>query len=401
MFKFTDVQKVNLIALLGLGAVFLAFGIVVVPGMDYHDKDFFTFWLAGWMSWAGQSPYDPGQWLSGHIRFGTGWMPNPFFPYPLALGILFIPIGLIPLMQAYIFWVFLSGLMIAVSVFLLNPGLDLRAWKNLLFPLFAAILLFRPTIISAYHGQISGFLLLIPALAVNLWEKGKWWQGGVALSLLFLKPTLGFPVIAFAGIWLLFQKRWNAIAGIAGGAAAWAVIGFLQDPAWIGKFLSSGNRKFLDSFGVMPNVFGLSGAACNHSLPCTAAGGVILALGLGLLTLWALWRKKNLSPSWMMSLVIPASLAIAPYIWAYDQLLLVIPLTVTAIRLAKSGAPFLVTALYPFGLSILSLVFLAISNSQGYDVFSGLIPVLCLAAVWVQLHRQSQLPVVYPPLTAG
>ena len=147
--------------------------------------------------------------MAGHHAFGVTWIPNQAYVYPLPLSLLFVPLGLLPLHQAFIVWVALSIMMILAALTLL---LKTQAGSGLLASHYSAgIIFFRPTILTLFTGQISGWLLLLLAITATLWENGKWEWGGLLLPLLMLKPNLGAPLVVLLGLWLLFQKRYKAI----------------------------------------------------------------------------------------------------------------------------------------------------------------------------------------------
>lgn len=102
-----------------LAALFFIIAVALVNPVEYPNSDFFTFWLAGRLFSLGQDPYNSQAWVSGHHRFGATWIPNPTFVYPMPLSLLFAPLGLFPLYQAFIAWDVLSQFMMATSIALL------------------------------------------------------------------------------------------------------------------------------------------------------------------------------------------------------------------------------------------------------------------------------------------
>ncbi len=106
-----------------------------------------------------------------------------------------VPLGLLPFHGAYVLWVALIQLMILASLaILLFLEEDPRA-RLFFIPLLAGIVLFRPTILTLTQGQVSGLFLFGLAWIAFLWQKGKWFWGGLLLGLLALKPNLGVLVI--------------------------------------------------------------------------------------------------------------------------------------------------------------------------------------------------------------
>ena len=104
------VTALLVLALLGIAFVLVA--VAVVYSQDYADTDFFTFWLGARMRWSGLDPYVSADWLAGHALYGSKWIANPVYPYPLPLAALTAPLGALPLATAYVVWVALSLAMI-------------------------------------------------------------------------------------------------------------------------------------------------------------------------------------------------------------------------------------------------------------------------------------------------
>jgi hypothetical protein len=393
---FPRMQRVHKIVLLSLAVllpVFIFVAIKVVNSLDYFNQDFFTFWLAGHMTWIHQSPYAPEQWLASHDLFGLWYIPNPIFPYPLPLALLFAPLGLLPYKEAFITGKVLSEIAIFVSVYLLS-GSTFKDKKgiHLLLPVFASVVLFRATILTLLNGQLGGFLLLAFCLTIGFWQKGKGWQGAVVLSFVFLKPTIGFPVVLIAMGCLWMQKNRRTILFILGSGLAWLTIGWIQNPNWVFLFLSNGNRKLSETIGHAPNLWGMSGAVCHLDLPCITGLGSLLVFILLIATGYVLFSKRDLSPSALFSLAIPAALMLTPYIWAYDHILLLIPISFVTTRIFNRGYPYLVPAVFPIAMSILSIGFLILANGIAQDVWSAGMPLICFILVAWQLFLPSKMP---------
>ena len=383
---FNNKTVFSLAILVVLCPVFLFSASTVVSALDYQDSDFFTFWLAGHLVSTGQNPSNSQIWIDGHSRFGADWLPNPVFPYPLPLSILAVPIGLLPLRTAYITWIFLSEIFITISVFLLLSWYSFPQKKHLILPLLVSAFLFRPTLVTLRIGQLSALLLFILALTLFLWNHQKWWQGGILLALLILKPTLGLSIICFSSLWLLIHKKYSTILAMTTTIALLGIIGWLQDPDWIGKFLSVGKSKFAETFGYNPTMWGLAGVLCKQVQLCTAEIGSVLSIAIVLGLSYLIFSRSHLlSAPLMMSLVIPLSLLITPYIWAYDQILLIICLSVVVYLFSQKPYPYLPVALIPIMFSVFSLLLLYLAYRMGHDAYSALLPLMCFFMIWAKM----------------
>lgn len=367
----------QLLLILFLCILFLVIAVRVVDPVEYPNSDFFSFWLAGRMMWTGQNPYATTQWIEGHHQFGATWISDPEFLYPLPLALFMAPLGLLSLYNAYIVWVVLLQCMIAISVFFLlrlrtNPKL-----KHYIFPAVVGIILFRPVFITLYNGQLSGILLLISALVIHLWGKEKWWQGGVILPLLALKPNVGIPMLALLSFWLLIQKKYRLLVWMILSAIALLIIGLIRDPNWVAEYLTIGNAKLSQTFGYSPTIWGLAAYLSGFKLdPTLIFGGLAAVIILGGCLSLLITKRAQLSPALACSLIIVTTLLITPYTWTYDQLLLIIPIIVTMLEMMDRQYPFLLSASLFLLYDVLTIFLLVISARIEMEVLNSLIPLI-------------------------
>jgi hypothetical protein len=353
----------------------------IVSRVDHHNNDFFTFWLAGHMLTQGSDPYAPEEWLAGHHLFNVSWIPNPAYVYPLPLALLFVPFGLLPLEQAFVWWVTLSLGMLIASLLLLCPPWRDKASRGLFVPLLAGCIFFRPVAVTMVAGQVSAWLLFTLTAVLVLWEKGKWEWGALLLPLLVLKPNLGAPLVTLLALWLFFQRRYRALLSLAMGGLVLLLAGMLINPAWVLEYWSIGSAKLAQTFGYSPTVWGLASLACGFHRPCTLAVGGIAAALLVAGTVWLLIRRGSLpDPHSAMSLAVTVTLLITPYTWTYDQILLILPIIVAAFSLLRRRGGFLPGILLLLTLDLLAVAVLLIDTRLNLEIFNALIP-LCLLAV--------------------
>ena len=382
-----------MIALLIIGAIVYSLDYRFVHSGNYRNGDFLSFWLAGRMALHGEDPYQADLWIGYHDLFGSTWVSDPTFLYPLPLAYFLVPLGFFSLGAAYSLWMFLSQLAVACSL-----GLVISLWRHprlrhMVIPVFAGAFLFRPTMLTLRNGQLGAMLLLILVGAVYLWEKGRWVSGAALFALLILKPQLGAPIIILGMIWLLACKRYNALAGIAVTLSALFLLGWIQNPSWLVEFLSTGHDKLIQTFGYSPTAWGAAHMVCGGRLPCTVAMGCLSSLILAGLVAQILVRGKDkLSPALALSLCVVAALLVTPYGWVYDQILLVLPISVLAMTFYEKKFPYLLSALTFLAISILSLILLWVAFGVQKDTWSVLIPLLCLGlTIWCARDRISGL----------
>jgi hypothetical protein len=376
------------IALPVLAVLCSLIAIRIVNSMDYHqnDNDFFTFWLAGHLVSQGGSPYDTTQWVAGYHQFEIGIVPNLAFLYPLPLALLLAPLGLLPFHTAYIVWVTLIQLMILTSLaVLLSMDANPRA-KLFFIPLLAGIVLFRPTILTLTQGQVSGLFLFALAWVTFLWQKEKWFWGGFLMGLLALKPNLGVPVILLLTVWFLLQKHWNALRGTVGSGILLLAAGLIYNPGWIAEYWKIGNDKLAQNFGGSPTVWGLAALTCPGHSTCALIPGSAVALLVVIGFFWLVLRSRaHLAPLTVVGLAVSVTLLVTPYTWTYDQLLLIIPITVVTLAMDRMGYGFPLTATIFLGIDFLVVVLLFFDVLMKVEILNAIVPIVVLGlCAWCQ-----------------
>jgi hypothetical protein len=337
----------------------------------------------------GQNPYAAREWLQGHHHFGATWIPNERFVYPLPLAVLFAPLGQLSLYQAYVLWVALTQSMIAVAVYCVLTLDPTASNRHVLLPIIAGVALFRPTIITLVNGQISGFLLMVAAVTVYLWQRDKWLYGGVVVALLALKPNIGVPMLALLALWLLRRRIWSAIGGMAICGFALLLIGWVKNPDWVQEFLGIGNVKLAQTFGFSPTVWGVAAYTCNYSLSCTVSLGAIATAALVIGYILVLVRQSaSTHPLTMMNLSILLTLLITPYTWPYDQILIIMPIVGIIMYVSSKHASPLINAALFLGIDILVLGLLVVAAAVKMEIWNALIPLVVLVTVWLSLIKR-------------
>ncbi len=363
--------------------------IRIVNSIDYRNNDFFTFWLAGHLVIKGGNPYDSTQWLAGHHEFGVTWIPNQAYVYPLPLSLLSAPLGLLPLKTAYMVWVALSELMILGSLALLVFSRADQSLRKFLFPVLMGLILFRPAVLTLINGQISAWLLLILAAVVYLWEHGYWEWGSLLLPLLMLKPNLGVPILALVGLWLLVKKQYRSIGLITLGLVALLLIGFLQNPHWVSDYWSIGNVKVSQNIWGGPTLWGLGFLVCAHNASHTLIFGGFTSLLLISAYVWFIvLRWKDISAFTLMSLTVVVTLLVTPYMWTYEQLLLLLPVLDLIWMLSKKGSRFLVSSILFLEVDLLMVILLVFNTLLKIESFNAIVP-LFLLGLYAHLRRPS------------
>lgn len=366
--------------LLLLAVIFLLASPRIVRLRNYANSDFFSFWLAARMTWHGQNPYQPDLWISQHFVHGATWVSDTTFLYPPALSVLLAPLGLLPLFEAFVAWVFLSQLALLWSLNALR-----RLWPRRVaslptwLPILIGAFLFRPLILTLLNGQLGGLLIPLLASAMVLWHREDWFAGGFVLACALVKPNLGVPIVSLAALWTTIGRRQAATAGVAAGALSLFLISELRSPGWLNQYATILGAKGSQNLGFSPTIWGLAGMACRHQPGCVLTAGAISSAVLAMIVLALILRGKTDLPSHLvLALAIGAATFLTPYLWGYDQVLFLLPIMVLTMELRSRGAPYLATAALPILYSLIAALLLYISSLLQKDTWSALVGLLVL-----------------------
>lgn len=370
-----------IITLLLLGILIFA-RVQISRGFDVPNSNFSFFWLAGRMILDGENPYDETQYLAGHDANQMDWRPNHIFPYPLPLALFCIPLGFFSMQTAYIVWQVVSLIAVALTIYLLLSQWQDKQQRNLLLPLFFFLLFFGPLYLTTHAGTFGAFPLIILLAAILLLEKDKSLLAGIILAFTMLKPPQGLNILLLAGIWFLAKRDWKAITGVALGGLLIFVVGLIQDPQWIQKFLGAGDAVMDRTLGVHSNVWAFAYLGCDGASPCAnILGGVLSVSLLGVASL-LLWRNQAQWSAWeAMNLIIPVSFVSTIYLWAYDQLPYIIPIVWIVGTLAQKQRSILLAFFFLILLdlaSIFALVQQAFTEKDLWSLSSTILVLLFL-----------------------
>lgn len=311
-----------------LGSIFYIRALNETRNQRDKYTNFFVFWLAGDLILQEKSPYNPEHWRAGHAANGLDQPAEEIFLYPLPLAVLISPLGLLAYEQASLMWKILSQALLAVTIFLLINQWKRPAHERLFVPLVLICLYFGPVLLTQRSGSIGAITLLIVAVPILLIQKQRWeLLSGFLLAFTMLKPPQGLLILSLFGVWLLARRNWKVIQGmIAGGIILWW-IGAVVDLDWVAKFLQSGEAAFDRRLGLHSNVWSFSYLICGKNMACTyALGGAGTLILLGLVGFY-LWKRQAQVTAWeAMNLIIPIGFVSTVYLWAYDQILYVIPI---------------------------------------------------------------------------
>jgi alpha-1,2-mannosyltransferase len=292
--------------------------------------DFITFYGASYLAGHGQ----PALAYNIPAIFAAEQAAVPANPsvflwhYPPPFELIIAPLAMVPYKTALALWL---GGTLTLYVLLVRKLSD-HPWAILIGLAFPAVF------INAMHGQ-NGFLNAAILGFGLLWLDKRPWLAGALLGLMVYKPHFGV-LLPFL---LLAQGRWKSIAAAAAsgvtlciasfaayGAAPW--LAFVKNLRVVSEVLED---RFLP-WHKIPSVFV---AVADLGVPLKAAYAIhaLVALALGVLTVWA-WRRPG-PQNLKLALAVPAMLAVSPYCFDYDLVLLAIPIGILADYSLRSAAP--------------------------------------------------------------
>lgn len=311
------------------------FGFLDIWRSNILGGDFSQYWAGARVYVTGGDPYDPSTWPGRVQQLGGQDSTTPVFLYPPWVLFVLAPLGFVDLPVAASIWIGSTLIFAAVGLFLL---LDLRV-RDL--PLAHTLVAFalagsQPGIVNFYSGQWSFFL--IGALSFSaLWAA----QGRQSLAALFGSAMLIKPQLFLVAAPMLLRiavargRRRLALGLVALGAAA-ALASAVVFPRWWEPWSSVpterlGNIRAASLPNALRDVFGDAGL-----VTAVAALLVLVALAFAFSP-----RSDAAWPVW-----IGVSLNVAPYVFVYDQVILLVPLALAAgiIGRDRPGRSLLVTA---------------------------------------------------------
>ena len=377
-------------ACLLLGA--LAF-VVVIGQNGMYDRDWFTFWGGGRGVLNSADIYDPIIWAEITRDNGSPWLPNPIFIFAPPTAILFAPFAALRVDVAAFVWTWLSEIFVVLSVWLIARGM---CWTRLVTvaPFWSVgISLFLPCLLTLLMGQVSALLLILVVSAAVLWDRDRWLAGGLLLGLTIVKPQPVAFLIPMIALWLLVNRRWRALVGLAVslGTGVFATLVFF--PTFFQDWQIVVTTKVGGVAARMPTIWGLTLDLFGASSLALASAATLCLLALAACG-FIILRWHDCRALELVSVLLVFSLLVTPYLWNYDQILLVMPLLVALIRLDQRGVSFRTMVLFlPLVLDLIAIVFFVIASIRLEDALSASLSILVGVVLWSALGKRSRLSI--------
>jgi hypothetical protein len=324
------------IRLAGLGlALVAAVAVLVLQGSQGAAlttlplRDYVEYWAAGQLLAEGNNPYDPEliqelERQAGRDEDGI-LMWNPPWALPLVL-----PLGMLPLRTGHLVWLLLNLVLIAVCADTLWRIYGGPSSRRLVALLLACT--FMPAYFALIVGQISPFLLVGAVAFLVLVRQGYDLAAGAATVLLAVKPHLAYLFWLALLLWTIRERRWRILAGGVLAATGLTAIALAFDPAVLGQYWHTVTTSPPAQYR-SPTI----GTLIRLALGDGAFQLQFLAMLPGLAWFGVYWWRHRADWSWTerFPLLLLVSILTTAYGgWAFDLVLLVVPVMQIAARLA-------------------------------------------------------------------
>lgn len=299
------------LAILSLTAI--TTGVLVNCRYPYL-MDFLSYWAAAVLAVSG-SPADAYDITLHHAVQQRAFLFDTKLPfaYPPPYLLLLIPLGLLPYALSAGVWVAVTLAAYAAAVRRLMPH-----WA-------AAAIAFPPVAICGISGQ-NGMLTAALFMAGLSTLTARPFAAGIIFGCIAIKPQLCIllPLACIAG------REWRAFAGATAAVLimiALSLIAFGTAP-WFGFFGQSTLYAAIATDGLVGwhKMASLYTSLRLAGLATEAAWALHIAIAIAsAIAVWRVWRSTTDSLT-RGAILAPASLLISPYLYVYDQILLVISL---------------------------------------------------------------------------
>jgi len=373
-----------LILLLVLACVATLVANILYFAQRMPHFDFVAFWSAGRAVARGLSPYDAQ--TMAMLQSPAGYDESFFSPYyyPMWTALAFVPFGMLPLNVAATLWQTLNQMALLGSVVVVLVALDWRPGAMPFAALVCSWVVFHPTLVAFFNDQLSIVILALVCGALFLLTKEQAGVAGCLLALTLIKPQLGIVIVPALLGTMILRRQWIGLLTFGATLALMAGVSQVIEPGWIGGWLNA-RAEQIGVGRIVPSLWGLA-----HDLVPDAwqwVGGAasgLLLLGFA----WAWWRYRAVEylPT-MLALAVSVGQAIAPFLWTYDQVLLLLPYTVALAASGERRQRILWRVALGVWVVVLPWILYAVANIRQRTTTNALLPLALLVILVVLKWR--------------
>jgi hypothetical protein len=303
-------------------------GLLRLPLYDYV-----AFWAAGKLNAAGEDPYDPAR-LEALQREAEPGRDSVLVMWPAPWGLTLLePFVRLGPHAGHLLWQLaqLGALLAAVEILWRLDGGDPRrrcvAWL-LAFT-------YVPCYFLLVTGQFGAVILLGFSGFLCFLRRGREAAAGACLALAAVKPQLTFLFWIALALWAVEERRWRVAAGGVLAVLALLALPLRENPHLPAHYWDALTRRTQTHSHNSP----VAGTALRLLLAPGSFRLQFVPLVPGVLWLAWYWRRHRRGWDWQERLpaLLFASFLAAPYgAWPFDLVVLLVPLTGAAARLANA-----------------------------------------------------------------
>jgi hypothetical protein len=325
------VTKILTTGLLVVLFLFVLLGPIPIPE-SMGVGDFRAYWSAAYLLSQSENFADAEQ-LMAVEQAHTSWegdFPVITWNPPWLLAIL-LPYTAVSFTRATWLWLITNILIVFTGTIL--------TWKTLasqeksqrlghLAPL--AGLLFLPTMLTLWMGQVNSLVFLGLAAFLYFANRNQLFAAGAFLVLTLVKPHLVYLSLPIIFLHLFWKRRdFRLLAGLVTSTAVLTVVVLALRPSFLTDYATTVAEGSLLGWET-PTLGGVLGSYLGWEW-AKLMGIVILPL-----VIWLWWRYKEQLPLniWVQATLL-LSVVTAPFGWAYDVIVLLLPLLQIIIWLAE------------------------------------------------------------------
>ena len=314
------------------------------------------------------------------------------FIRPAYQALMFVPFSLLPYRTAYLGFLLLNVLLLALAFLILQPrlrGLS-RVWPGLPPALFLG---FYPVALALMQGQDSILLLALLAAALVSLERNRDLTAGALAGVGLFKFQIVVPIVLLFLLW----RRWRFVKGfmfsaILVGLLSFITSGWAETVVFVHSLLSvgaglpavPGEINFPLRINIMANLRGLIYGLASLRVPQRWLQVTTLLLS-SIVVISVRARGRQQPGGDALVLAITAGVVVSYYLFIHDLSILLIPIVLTLDRFITgdgSGKPFgLATA------AISALLFVAPMCIFVIPAHFYLVSVLICAFLFVLMKR--------------
>jgi len=317
------------------------------------------------------------------------------FIRPAYQALMFVPFSLLPYRTAYLGFLLLNVLLLALAFLILQPrlrGLS-RVWPGLPPALFLG---FYPVALALMQGQDSILLLALLAAALVSLERNRDLTAGALAGVGLFKFQIVVPIVLLFLLW----RRWRFVKGfmfsaILVGLLSFITSGWAETVVFVHSLLSvgaglpavPGEINFPLRINIMANLRGLIyGLASLRAPQRWLQVTTLLLSSLVVISVRARGRQQRGGDA--LVLAITAGVVVSYYLFIHDLSILLIPIVLTLDRfISRNGTG------EPFGraaAAISALLFVAPMCIFVIPAHFYLVSVLICAFLFVLMKRLSE-----------